>query len=127
MKLKLGIIYGILIWLLTYIISNIFQPVVIENIVYMNIIVPLSIIVVTGFFGILYIRNFNENEVIEGIKGGILFSIIDIICDLIFFVIPNNSNILISNYPFHIVYMTIIILIITTLLGYLAQMNIELK
>ncbi|MBR0271259.1 MAG: hypothetical protein IJQ68_04610 [Methanobrevibacter sp.] len=127
MKLKLGIIYGILIWLLTYIISNIFQPVMIENIIYMNIIVPISIIIVAGFFGILYIRNFNENEVIEGIKVGILFIIIDIICDMLFFIIPNNQNALVLNYPLHIAYMVIIILIITTLLGYLAQMNIELK
>jgi len=127
MKLKLGIFYGFLIWLLTFIISNIIQPVIIENIEYVNILVPLSIIIVTGFFGILYIRNINENEVIEGIKVGILFIIIDIICDMIFFVIPHNNNILIMNYPTHVVYMAIIILTITTLLGYLAQMKIELK
>ena len=80
MELKLGIIYGVLIWILTYIISSIFQPVMIENIVYINIIVPISIIIVAGFFGILYIRNINKNEVIEGIKVGILFIIVDIIC-----------------------------------------------
>ncbi|WP_407381671.1 hypothetical protein [Methanobrevibacter sp.] len=127
MELKLGIIYGVLIWILTYIISSIFQPVMIENIVYINIIVPISIIIVAGFFGILYIRNINENEVIEGIKVGILFIIVDIICDLLFFIIPNNQNALVLNYPLHLTYMIIIMLIITTLLGYLAQMNIELK
>lgn len=127
MKIKLAIIYGILIWFLTYLISIIFQPIIIDNTEYINFLVPLSIIIVTGFFGILYIRNMNENEVFEGILVGILFIIIDIICDLVFFIIPGNTNILVSNYPSHIILMSIIILSITTLLGYLAQMNIELK
>ena len=127
MKLKLGIIYGILIWLLTYVISAIFRPIIIDNVSYINIVVPLSIVIVTGFFGILYIRNIDENEVIEGIKAGILFIIIDIICDLIFFIIPKNSNVLIDNYSFHILSMTVLVLLITTFLGYLAQMKIELK
>lgn len=127
MKIKLAILYGILIWFVTYVISIIFQPIIIDNTAYVNFIVPLSIIIVTGFFGILYIRNIDSNEVIEGILVGIIFIIIDFICDLIFFLIPNNTNILITNYPNHVFIMAIIMLSITTLLGYLAQMNIELK
>ena len=53
--------------------------------------------------------------------------IIDIICDLVFFVIPQNRNILVENYPGHLILMTILVLVITTLIGYLAQMKIELK
>ncbi len=127
MKYKLGIICGLLIWFLTYLITNTIEPVVIENVTYVNIIIPLSIVIVTGFFGIIYIREINENEVIEGIKVGILFIIIDIICDLVFFVIPQNRNILVENYPGHLILMTILVLVITTLIGYLAQMKIELK
>lgn len=127
MKIKLAILYGILIWFVTYVISIIFQPIIIDNTAYVNFIVPLSIIIVTGFFGILYIRNIDRNEVIEGILVGIIFIIIDFICDLIFFITPNNTNILITNYPNHVFIMAIIMLSITTLLGYLAQMKIELK
>ena len=127
MKYKLGIICGLLIWFLTYLITNTIEPVVIENVTYVNIIIPLSIVIVTGFFGIIYIREINENEVIEGIKVGILFIIIDIICDLVFSVIPQNRNILVENYPGHLILMTILVLVITTLIGYLAQMKIELK
>lgn len=127
MKIKLAILYGILIWFVTYVISIIFRPIIIDNTAYVNFIVPLSIIIVTGFFGILYIRNIDRNEVIEGILVGIIFIIIDFICDLIFFIIPNNTNILITNYPNHVFIMAIIMLSITTLLGYLAQMKIELK
>jgi hypothetical protein len=127
MKIKLAILYGILIWLVTYVISIIFQPIIVDNTKYVNFIVPLSIIIVTGFFGILYIRNMNENEVFEGILVGIIFIIIDILLDAIFFIIPNNSNALISNYSNHVPVMAIIMLSITTLLGYLAQMKIELK
>lgn len=127
MKLKLGIIYGIMIWILTYIISTVVHPIVIDNNTYINLIVPLSIIIVTGFFGILYIREINKNELYEGILVGILFIIIDIILDLAFFIIPHRENILVSNYSTHVILMSIIVLIITSFLGYLAQMKIELK
>ena len=127
MKLKLGIICGVLIWLFTYLISLIVQPLIFDNSLYNNLILPLNIVIVTGFFGIIYIRNIDKNELVEGILVGILFIVIDIILDIIFFVIPNNTNILISNYPNHIILMIIIMLIITSFLGYLAQMNIELK
>nr|MCR5027113.1 hypothetical protein [Methanobrevibacter sp.] len=103
------------------------QPYIIDNITYFNLIFPLSIIIIAGFFGILYIREINENEILEGIKVGFLFIIIDIILDLVFFIIPKNTNILLSNYPAHVALMIIIMLLTTTFLGYLAQMNIELK
>ena len=98
-----------------------------DNMIYNNLILPLIIIIVTGFFGIIYIRNVNEDELVEGILVGILFIAIDIILDTVFFVILHNKNILFSNFLDHIILMSIIMLIITSFLGYLAQMNIELK
>jgi hypothetical protein len=94
---------------------------------YNNILLPLIIIIVTGFFGIIYIRNINKDELIEGIIVGILFIVIDIILDTVFFIILENKNILFSSFLNHIILMSIIMLIITSFLGYLAQMNIELK
>ena len=127
MKIKLEVIYGILIWIVTYVISLIVEPIITINTPYNNLIIPLCIIIVTGFFGIIYIRNVNEDELIEGILVGILFIAIDIILDTVFFVILHNKNILFSNFLDHIILMSIIMLIITSFLGYLAQMNIELK
>ena len=127
MKLKLGIIYGVLIWVVTYIISTIAQPLLYDNNAYTNLIMPAIIVIVTGFFGILYIRNFNKNEVIEGFLGGIVFIIIDIILDVIFFTVLNFRNDFMSDYPIHIILMSVILLMIPTFLGYLAQMKIELK
>lgn len=127
MNIKLGIIYGILIWFFTYLVSTFVQPVILENVMYINLVTPLSIIILTGFFGILYIREIDENEVIEGITVGIIFIIIDVIMDLIFFIIPHRENVMVANYPSHVISMLVIVLTITTLLGYLAQMNIELK
>ena len=127
MKIKLGIICGLIIWFLTGVVSSLIKPSIIDNITYINLFVPLSIIIVTGFFGIIYIREINENEVVEGIKVGILFALIDIICDYVFFIIPQNPNILLTNYTTHVFLTTSMMIIITTFLGYLAQMNIELK
>ena len=127
MKIKLAIIYGIIIWFLTYVLSSVLNPIFTDNLPDINIVVPIIIIIVTGFFGILYIRNIEENEVIEGFTVGVIFIIIDVICDYVFLILPKHYTIMIRNYPMHILSMTIITLLITTFLGYLAQMNIDLK
>ena len=63
MKLKLGIIYTILIWFV-YLITVIFSHLT-DNIPYINV-APIAI-TVSGFFGILYIRDIDENEIIRRI------------------------------------------------------------
>ena len=127
MKIKRAIIFGILIWLITYALTSILNPIFTVNLPNINIVVPITIIIVTGFFGILYIREINSNEVIEGILAGIIFTIIDIILDYTFFVLPNNNALIVENFPSHVISMIIIILSITTFLGYLAQMNVDFK
>ncbi|MDO5810603.1 MAG: hypothetical protein Q4Q37_05870 [Methanobrevibacter sp.] len=127
MKLKLAIIFSIVIWILTYALSSIFNPLFTDNIPHINIVIPIITIIVTGFFGILYIRTIETNEVIEGILFGLIVVIVDLILDVIFFVMPNTPNILFDNIQVHIISMTIITLLITTFLGYLAQMTIDLK
>ena len=127
MKLKLAIILGILIWVLTYAFSQILNPLFTDNLPQINIVVPIIVIILTGFFGIIYIRNVNENEVIEGLIAGIIFILVDIICDAVFLVIPHQQNMIFGDYQLHVVSMIILTLLITTFLGYLAQMNIDLK
>ena len=127
MKIKQAVIYGILIWILIYVLSTIYNNIFITYLHNYNIILPLILIVVTGFFGILYIRNIETNEVVEGFLVGIVFIIVDIILDLSIFIIPNNINPLTVNYPLHLISTIITTLLITTFLGYLAQMSIELK
>ncbi|WP_298522075.1 hypothetical protein [uncultured Methanobrevibacter sp.] len=127
MKIKLAIIFGILIWIFTYILTEIFTPIFAFSLPDINILVPAIVIVVTGFFAILYIRNINENEVIEGLAVGMIFVIIDIILDYIFFLNPNASTLMFSDYTLHFFSMIILTLLITTFVGYLAQMTIDLK
>lgn len=127
MIFKKTVIYGILVWFLIYIFSTICSPYFDDSIPYINMITPIIIIIITTFFGIIYIRNFDSHEALEGFKVGIIFLIIDIICDLIFFVIPGQSNIIVENYTFHLLSMIVLTPLITTFLGYLAQMPIDLK
>ena len=127
MKLSLAIIYGALIWIFTSALTNFFNPIFTSNLPRVNIIVPIITIVVTTFFGILYIRSIETNEVVEGVVGGMMFIIVGVILDYIVFIIPNTHNVIIGNYPIHLLSNTIITLSITTLLGYLAQMTIDLK
>ena len=84
-------------------------------------------IFVTGFFGILYIREIKRNEVIKGFIAGIIFVAVDTVLDILTFIVPLNQNILLPNHTTHIILMSIIMISITTFIGYLAQMKIELK
>lgn len=127
MKLKLAITYGILEWGLIYLITVILNHFITDDLPYIDITIPLSIIIVTTILTVLYIRNFDSNEVIEGLKLGIILFIIDLICDALFLELINNHNPIIENYPIHIISMLIMIPLITTFIGYLAQMEIELR
>lgn len=127
MKLKLAIIFGILIWVISYFLTGVVNPLFTDNLPRINIIVPLTLIITTGFFGILYIRNIEKNEVVEGFMAGVIFIIIDVFMDIVFMVISNHKYLIYSNYTLHFLSTVIITLSITTFLGYLAQMNIDLK
>ena len=128
MKLKLAVIFGILIWFITHLVTAYLNPIFIDNIPYVNILVPVTSIVITGFFGILYIRTIETNEVVEGFLGGAVFAIMNIICDFILSILPNTRPIILdNNFLMNFISMIITTLLITTFLGYLAQMNIDLK
>lgn len=127
MKIKLAIIYGILIWGITFFFTEVMNPFFSSFFANVNIIAPAATIITTTFFGILYIRNIDSNEVIEGFTAGIIFVAIDFILDMVLFVIPHRHNMIFIDYHFHVFSMIIMTLLITTFLGYLAQMNIDLK
>lgn len=127
MKLKLAIIFGIFIWIITYFFTEVMNPFFSSSFANVNIIAPITVIIATIFFGILYIRNIDTNEVIEGLTVGIIFVLIDIILDITVFIIPHKENLIFIDYTLHVFSMIIITLLITTFLGYLAQMNIDLK
>lgn len=127
MKVKLAIIFGVLIWIISSVLSDIFNPFFTTNVRNLNIVVPIITILVTGFFGILYIRTIDENETNEGFLVGIIFVIIDFICDYVFFIIPQQNTFIIGNQTLHIISITVSTILITTFLGYLAQMTIDLK
>lgn len=127
MNIKLALIFGVLIWILTCIFTSIFDSIFGNNVLPTTIAIPIIIIILIVFFGILYIRNFNSNEVIEGMTCGIIFILVDIVLDMAVFIIPHVQTQIIQSYPVHVLMMTIMTLLITTFLGYLAQMNIDLK
>ena len=127
MKLKLAIIYGILIWIIKYLATWMALKIFSNSLLSFNIVIPIILIIVTGFFGILYIRNIYENEVIEGLIVGVIFIIVDVICDFSLSIISKTPNIMFTDYEFHVFSIIVITLLITTFLGYLAQMSIDLK
>ena len=127
MKLKLAIIYGIITWIISSILAVILVPICSNYFPRINFIVPLISIIVIGFFGILYIRNIDSHETLEGFLVGIVFFIIDSILDRIFIFLPKYSDYMVYDPVLHIISMAFITIMITTFLGYLAQMKIDLQ
>ena len=115
MKLKLAIIYGALIWLLIHVIQGIFKPIFNYNLPYFNMLFTIISIVVTGFFGI-------HEGILAGIVFGVVYLILDFVCLILF-----PERFLIPDYPLNVASMIVINLLLTTFLGYLAQMDINLK
>lgn len=127
MKIKLAILLGILTWVFTLVLTMIFTPILTYFIPHFDASIPIINIIVIGFFGILYIRNIDQHEVAEGFFVGIVFIVVDFILDMTVFILPQRSNIIVQNYSLHVFSMIVLTLLITTFLGYLAQMTIDLK
>ena len=126
MKYKLAILFSFLAWFIIYTLSLLFKPYYIGDLEYINIFIPISTIIVTVFFGILYIREISENEVLEGFYFGICLFAFDVILDFIYTII-NGSSTPINFSLSHVISMLILFPLITVLLGYLAQMKIDLR
>ena len=127
MKYKLAITSGVILWIVITGISIMLYTYIVKNdISYITLLLPISIIILTSIFTIIYIRNFNSNELLEGIKLGIVFIIINFIGDyiLLFLLIRFMKIPLFPTYPLEMVFF---ILLATTFIGYLAQMPVELR
>ena len=112
MKLKLAIIYGIITWIISSILAIILVPICSNYFPRINFIVPLISIIVIGFFGILYIRNIDSHETLEGFLVGIVFFIIDSILDRIFIFLPKYSDYMVYDPVLHIISMAFITIMI---------------
>lgn len=127
MNIKKAILYGFLCWLFIEIILIICRPFINIEYEYSTLLKLITIIISTGIFGTLYLRNLNKNEILEGFIGGIIFFLINMGCNLIFIIWPNDISIIFNNYLYDFIITLIIMPFILTVLGYFAQMPIRLK
>ena len=128
MKIKLAVVFGIFSWAILFIISILCDSINIITSQYHNLFIPLAIMIVSTFFGILYIRNFNSHELYEGFMCGIIFIVVDLLLDLVFIILPGNyGSFIFHEYRLHLYSTIILIPLITTFLGYLAEMPVRLE
>ncbi|WP_295112406.1 hypothetical protein [uncultured Methanobrevibacter sp.] len=127
MNFKKAVLYGILNWILLFLGTTLLNPLFTSRLPHVNILVPTISIISTTIFGILYIRNYNSNEVIEGFLAGCIFILTSAILDFTILILPNTPNLIFREYPIHFFSTFVVTLFITTFLGYLAQMDINLK
>jgi hypothetical protein len=111
--------YGILIWLLVFIVSFIIFPIHDTNRPLFESIIPITLTTGVLLFTILYFKNNKKFTVQEGIQIGIIWFIINIIIDLILFLPESPMQMTPPDYFMDIGLTYLIIIIIPIGIGYL--------
>lgn len=121
-SLKLALIYGILVWLVPFIVSVVIFPIHDTNRPLFESVMPVAGVTSSLFFLILYFRKVEINFLQEGIRLGIIWFAISIIIDLFMF-LPSNSpmNMSLADYISDIGVTYLAIPVITIGVGYLLE------
>jgi len=85
MKWKFGIVFGVLVWLIPFIMSFLIYPLKIANNPLFETIMPIVLVLVGSLFLFLYIKKDSYLTPLKGLELGLIFFIISIVLDLFMF------------------------------------------
>lgn len=120
MNKKLNIlVFGILLWLIPFVISLIIFPLREENRTFFESIMPVLITIIVIILSMQYFKNINNKFLFEGASIGIVWFIISILIDLILFLPESEMQMTLTEYFMDIGFTYIIILVIPISFGYL--------
>ena len=111
--------FGILLWLIPFLVSIIIFPIREDNRPLFESIMPVILIITVLILSILYFKNIEKKFLKEGVSIGILWFIISIIIDLILFLPETEMQMTLINYFMDIGLTYLIILVIPIAFGYL--------
>ncbi|MEW6610521.1 MAG: hypothetical protein AB1352_02765 [Patescibacteria group bacterium] len=97
-SLKKSILFGFLVWLLTFIVAFLMFPIHESNRPLFESIMPLIITITVVTFTYLYFKNIDKNIKAEGAKLGIIFLLINLVIDLILFMPDSPMHMSLINY-----------------------------
>lgn len=85
MKWKFGIIFGLLVWLIPFVVSLLIYPLKTANSPLFETIMPVVLVLVGSLFLFLYMKKDTYLTPLKGLELGLIFFIISIILDLFMF------------------------------------------
>jgi uncharacterized membrane protein YpjA len=115
--------YGILIWLIPFLISFIIFPLREENRALFESIMPVTLTIIVLIVNILYFKKLKSTSIQEGIQLGIIWFIINIIIDLVLFLPDSPMQMTLTNYFMDIGLTYIIIIVIPICISYLLSIK----
>ncbi len=121
MKLKIVILYGILIWLGPFLISFLIFPLRDTNRPLFESIMPLVLTLIVVFSSVLYFKKLDRRFIREGFIIGVIWFVINILIDLILFIPESPMQMTFSEYIMDIGLTYLIIPVITVGFGFLMR------
>jgi hypothetical protein len=115
--------YGFIIWLVPFIASLLIYPIKSFANPLFESIMPVIITMAVVIFSVVYFRGVNENFFKEGIVIGLVWFLLSIIIDLIFFIPASPMQMSFANYMMDIGITYLIIPVVTIGFGYIIHYN----
>ncbi|MGC9516432.1 MAG: hypothetical protein ACP5C3_01885 [Methanomicrobiales archaeon] len=121
------VIFGLIIWLTAFAISFIIYPIRDSMRPLFESIMPVVISMIVTTMAYYYMKNLDSNFVIEGLKIGIAWYILNLALDLLLFIPPSPMQMSLVDYMADIGITYLIIPTITIGYGYLLSSKINIK
>ena len=119
------ICFGILIWLIPFLVSFIVFPLKDSNRPLFESIMPVVLTITVVTFSILFFKRVDKEFMKEGFIVGIVWFTISIVIDLFMFIPESNMHMLLVDYIMDIGLTYLIILVIPVGFGYMLEKRIE--
>jgi hypothetical protein len=118
---KLALLYGVLIWLIPFVVAFLIYPIRTSNRALFESIMPVVVTMCTVFFSIFYFIKVKIDFLKEGILLGVVWIIISLVIDLAMFMPESPMKMSFVDYMMDIGLTYLIIPVICIGFGYLLQ------
>lgn len=118
------VIFGVLVWLVPFIVSFFIYPLKTAGNPLFESIMPLVITIVAVALSYFYLKSIKTDFIKEGLVMGVSWFIISIVIDLILFLPPSPMQMTLKDYLMDIGVIYLMIPVIATGMGLMAQLDV---
>lgn len=119
------IVYGVLVWLIPFVVSFFIYPLKTSGNPLFESIMPLTLSIIVVLMANLYLKNVQTGFIREGVIIGVSWFIINIAIDLILFLPASPMQMSLNNYILDIGITYLMIPVITAGFGFLLNSKLE--